>query len=88
MAVGKRGKRLVIDFNCYLPTGRKVRCVEREGLDNEKNRKRVQKKWQAVRYHLDQNTFDYLKFFPHGSKEKYFVTKKDKKRSVTVGTSG
>ncbi len=79
MAVGKRGNRLVLDFNCYLPDGRKVRCVEREGLDDGKNRKRVQKKWQALRYHIDQNTFDYLKFFPHGSKEKYFATKKDNK---------
>ena len=75
MAVGKRGQILVIDFRCYLPTGQRVRCVEREGPDNEKNRKRVQKKWKAIEYHILQNIFDYLSFFPHGSKAKYFSVK-------------
>jgi len=77
MAVGKRGKALVIDFRCYLPNGKRVRCVEREGPDNEKNRKRVHQKWKAIQYHLHQNTFDYNKFFPHGSKGKYFESTTD-----------
>jgi len=73
MAVRKRGKRLVIDFRCYLPDGRKVRCVESEGLNTDKNRKRVKSKWKAVQYHLQENTFNYLSFFPHGSKAKHFI---------------
>lgn len=72
MGVRNRGKRLVIDFRCYLPDGRRVRCVESEGLDTEKNRNRAKSKWKAVEYHLRENTFDYLSFFPHGSKAKQF----------------
>lgn len=73
MGVNRRGKTLTIDFRCYLPDNSKTRCRESEGPDNEKNRKRVQKKWKAIQYHLDQNTFKYLDFFPHGSKARYFV---------------
>ncbi len=72
MGVSKRGVTLVIDFRCYLPTGQRVRCRESEGPDNKKNHKRVQKKWKAIQYHIDQGSFDYLKFFPYGSKAKYF----------------
>lgn len=76
MGVRNRGKRLVIDFRCYLPDGRRVRCVESEGLDTEKNRKRAKSKWKAVEYHLRENTFEYLSFFPHGSKARHFKKQK------------
>ncbi len=72
MAVRKRGKTLFIDFRCYTPDNAKLRCRESEGPDTVKNRKRVQQKWKAIEYHLKQNTFDYLKFYPHGAKTKYF----------------
>ena len=49
MAVGKRGEYLVIDFRCYLPSGKKVRCIEYEGKADRKNRKRVQSKWKAMK---------------------------------------
>lgn len=78
MGVSKRGEKLVIDFRCYLPDNRRVRCVEREGLDNPKNKARVNKKWKAVQYHIDSNTFDYLKFFPNGTKAKHFRKPKTK----------
>jgi integrase len=72
MGVRNRGQRIVIDFRCYLPSGERVRCVESEGPDTEKNRKRVKSKWKAIEYHLKENTFNYLSFFPHGSKVKHF----------------
>ena len=74
MGVSKRDKNLVIDFRCYLPNNRQIRCREMEGPDTQKNRERVQKKWKAIEYHLAQNIFDYLKFFPHGSKASHFST--------------
>ena len=73
MGITKRGKNLIIDFFCYTPDNRKIRCRENEGNDEPKNRKRVNQKWKAVQYHLIQNTFDYLKFFPHGPRAKYFT---------------
>ena len=72
MAVGKRGKRVVIDFRCYLPNGRRVRCAEYEGIANKANIKRANSKWKAIEYALNNNSFNYLKFFPHGSKAKRF----------------
>ena len=72
MSVRKRGNRWVIDFSCYLPDNRKARCVETEGSATEKNLKRVKSKWKAIQYALGSGNFDYLIFFPHGSKAKYF----------------
>lgn len=72
MAVRNRDKRLVIDFRTYLPDGRRVRCVEAEGPDNQRNRQRVTAKCKAVKYALDAGKFNYLEHFPHGSKAKYF----------------
>jgi integrase len=72
MGVRIRGKRLVIDFRCYLPDGRKVRCVESEGPDTKENRKRVRSKWKAIQYHIRENSFNYLDFFPYGAKAKIF----------------
>jgi len=72
MAVRKRGDRLVIDFRCYLPDGRRVRCVEHEGKDSKKNRTRVNSKWKAVEYALKHGRFNYLEHFPYGPKAKYF----------------
>lgn len=73
MAIRKRGQYLVIDFSCYLPDGRKVRCVESTGLtDNEKNRKATQAKDRAIKYEMSHGRFEYLRFFPTGSKAKYF----------------
>ncbi|MCG8687299.1 MAG: site-specific integrase [Desulfobacterales bacterium] len=73
MGVGKRGNTLVIDFRCYLPDGRRVRCVEREGKETATNLKRVKQKCKAIEYHIGQGTFNYLRFFPHGSKAKQFT---------------
>lgn len=74
MGVSRRDKKLIIDFRCYLPNNKQIRCREAEGPDTQKNRERVQKKWKAIEYHLVQNTFSYIKFFPHGSKAIHFLT--------------
>lgn len=73
MAVSKRGNTLVIYFRCYAPDNTKIRCRESEGPDTQKNRKRVQQKWKAIEYHLQQGTFDYIKFYPHGAKAHLFI---------------
>src|SRR4030042_655884 len=73
MSVKLRGQNLYIYFRCYLPSGRKALCAESTGLkDNEKNRKIAQDKDKAIAYHLKTGRFDYLAFFPEGSKSKYF----------------
>ena len=73
MAVSVRGEILYINFRCYLPDGRRVRPYESTGLkENKKNRKIVEDKYKAVQYALKTGTFDYLRFFPNGSKAKYF----------------
>ena len=73
MAVRVRGKILYIDFYCYLPDGRRVRCVESTRLvDNKKNRKIADSKNKAIQYELKYGRFEYLRLFPHGSKAKYF----------------
>jgi len=72
MAVGKRNNKLVIDFRCYLPDGRRVRCVEYEGQGTTKNKNRVESKWKAIEYALKHDRFSYIDFFPYGSKVKYF----------------
>lgn len=74
MGVNKRGNTLVIEFRCYTPDNKKIRCRESEGPDTVKNRKRVQQKWNAIDFHLKQHTFDYLKFFPNGPRAQYFNT--------------
>ncbi len=72
MSIRLRSNKIVIDFYTHLPDGRKIRCVETEGLNTEANMKRVRSKEKAIKYHLKEGTFDYLKFYPHGSKAKYF----------------
>ena len=73
MAVISQKHRLYLDFYCYLPGGSKVRCREATGLtDNKKNREIARSKDKAIKYHLKNGSFDYLKFFPHGSKAKCF----------------
>ena len=73
MAVRVRNKKLFIDFYCYLPDGRKVRCREATGFsENQKNRKVAQSKDKAVTYHLKSGTFCYLEFFPDGAKAQFF----------------
>ena len=73
MAVKARGKRLVLDFRCVLPDGRRVRCYEPTGLkDNPRGRAEAEKRWQIVRNELKLGVFDYLRHFPEGSKAKYF----------------
>ncbi len=77
MAITTRGKTLYIDFSCYLPTGRRVRCKESTRLvDNPVNRKAIQGKYQAIKYELTSGQFDYLRHFPCGSKAKYFSSRK------------
>ena len=73
MAVRTRNNILIIDFYFYLPDGRKVRCRESTGLrDNVRNRKIVEAKEKAISYELKHGKFDYLHFFPNGSKARYF----------------
>ena len=75
MAVRLRGKVIYIDFYCYLPDGRRVRCVESTGLkDNDRNWKIAESKNKAIQFELKHGSFDYLHFFPNGSKSKYFKT--------------
>ena len=65
--------RLMVDFACYAPDGRKLRCRESTGLlDTESNRKIAIAKDRAVQYELSQGTFDYLHFFPNGAKAHLF----------------
>lgn len=73
MAVRVIGNILYIEFRMTLPNGKRVVVDESSGLkDNPRNRKRVEDKDKAIKYHLKNGTFDYLKFFPDGSKRKYF----------------
>lgn len=73
MAVRTKNGKLFLDFYCYAPDGRKVRCREGTGLkDTQKNRKIIQAKDKAIRYELKHGRFDYLHFFPHGSKAHLF----------------
>ena len=73
MAVRTRGKIIYIDFYCFLPDGRKVRCVESTGLsDTQRNMKVAEDKNKAIQYELKHGHFDYLHFFPRGSKANFF----------------
>jgi len=73
MAVRIRDNKLFIDFYCYLPDGRRVRCRESTNLkDIKKNRKIAEAKDKAICYELNHNKFDYLHFFPYGSKARLF----------------
>ena len=65
---------LYLDFYCYGPDGRKIRCVESTGLKDTKfNRKRIEDKDKAIRYELKHGRFDYLHFFPNGTKAHIFT---------------
>lgn len=76
MSVRIENGRLFIDFQCYLPDGARVRCREFTGLkDNKKNRRMVQAKEKSSQYELKHGHFDYLHFFPDGSKAKIFRRK-------------
>jgi integrase len=73
MAVRSRTGILYLDFYCYLPDGRRVRCRESTGLqDNERNRKIARAKDKAIRYELKYGRFRYLHFFPHGARARHF----------------
>jgi integrase len=73
MAVRIIGKRLYLEFRCYLPDGRRVKCTESSGLEpTKKNLAIVKAKEKAISYELRHGRFDYLHFFPHGSKAKHF----------------
>lgn len=69
----KKTNTLFIDFYCYAPDGRKIRCRESTGLkDNKKNLKIAVAKNKAIQFELKHGKFDYLHFFPHGSKAHLF----------------
>jgi integrase len=73
MAVRSCNSILFIDFYCYLPDGRKVRWRESSGLrDSKKNRNVLESKDKAIGYELKHGRFDYLHFFPNGSRARYF----------------
>lgn len=73
MAVTKIGRILYLDFRCYLPDGRKIRCRESTGLtDTKRNRRIAEDKDKAIKYHLRHGKFNYIEFFPHGSQAKHF----------------
>ena len=73
MAVRNRNGWLYTDFYCILPNGSKTRCVESTGLkDTQGNRKLVEAKNKSITYELKHGRFDYLHFFPDGTKAKHF----------------
>jgi integrase len=73
MSTRTRKGILVLDFYCFLPNGKRVRCRESTGLrDNQENRKVIQAKDRAIRYELKHGRFEYLRFFPHGAKAPMF----------------
>ena len=73
MGVRTRNNILFLDFYCYLPDGRKIRCRESSGLNNtKKNRGIIEAKNKAIMYELKHGRFDYLHFFPHGAKAHLF----------------
>jgi len=73
MAIRTRNGWLSLYFRCYLPDGRRVLCSESLKLkDTQRNRKLAEDKDRAIGYHLKNGSFDYLAFFPHGSKAKHF----------------
>lgn len=73
MSVRVRGNRLYIEFRCWLPDGRRVKCTESTGLTpTAKKLALVKAKDRAVAYELRHGKFDYLHFFPHGSKARHF----------------
>ena len=73
MALRTENGKLFLDFYCYTPDGRKIRCREWTGLkDIVKNRKILQAKDMAIRYELRHGSFDYLHFFPNGSRARFF----------------
>ena len=74
MSVRIRVNSIIIDFRFYLPDGRKVRCRESEGKNTPENLQRARSKEKAIQYHLQNGSFDYLTFFPYGSKASYFQT--------------
>src|SRR5574343_211614 len=76
MAVRIRGNRLFLDFRCYLPGGKRERCREALNLvDNKKNQAIAEAKDKAIDYELKHGRFDYLHFFPNGSKAHLFREK-------------
>ncbi len=73
MSVYEKRGYLYINFRCFTPTGEKTRCQEATGFkDTKKNRQVVSDKDKAVKYALRTNTFDYLRFFPHGARASLF----------------
>ena len=73
MALRAKNGRLFLDFYCYLPDGRKIRCREYTTLpDTKKNRKVLEAKDKAIQYELKHGHFDYLHFFPNGSRAHFF----------------
>jgi len=77
MAIRERGKRLYHDFYFYLPNGARTRAFEPAGPATKKNRKIVESKEKAIKYHLKNGSFSYPDFFPHGSKISHFESKTD-----------
>ena len=73
MAVRTKRGWLFLDFYCYAPNGKKIRCRDSLGFrDTKKGRKIAEAKDKAIKYELKHGKFDYLHFFPHGSKAHLF----------------
>jgi len=73
MAIRIRNGWISLEFSCWLPDGRKVRCSESLRLkDTKRNMELARQKDKAIKYHLGAGTFNYLQFFPHGVKAKHF----------------
>jgi integrase len=65
--------QLYIDFYCFSPAGKKLRCRERlNKQDNVRNRKWADTQEKAIAYALEHGRFSYLEFFPYGSKAHLF----------------
>jgi integrase len=78
MAIYLRNDILYVEFACYSPNRKKIRCRESTGLkDTKKNQEIVKAKFKAIKYELKHGHFDYLHFFPHGAKAHLFRTSPD-----------
>lgn len=78
-----RHGKLMLDFYCYTPNGKKIRCRESTRLsDNAANRKIGRARMAIIINELKLGQFDYLRHFPEGSKAHLFKEHQDR---LTLG---
>jgi integrase len=74
MTIRNREGRIVFCFNCKLPDGSTARCREQSDKrwDDPRVKSWAEAKDKAIVYAKDKGSFDYLEFFPYGSKAHLF----------------